>query len=449
MDYLKILKLPSETLMEVQRQLNLNLSQIGYIHAYLFHRTDNLTELAEYTGVPRSTLRDTKQSLIDAGLLDKDRGILPLLDAIQHARTVTHQGQNASNDLFSALTSYEQILVLDQFMCRVCNKTREANPGCKYSIRKVAEGENVFESRAVICSECAKRLDEEVVKENLEIWIRARRNWLEDREGTFLTDLEQDIISRIRSKNSDGVSPLTTPSTRKNFNNTNTELNSEPSVGRLFPSEKGGEPPGSPQVSGKKSKKSISSDDEEDVGGLESASEPTKHKPPKKKIGRKAELAKQRYEARVKHIEKTPPEEWTTMDLQLYFNEKIKKAFGFSSKGLSASEKNKHTDTILNGCADVEECLKFFDWVVVHWFEFWFADDKGPPTMRDIASRFEKLYGAFKDKGQARAIMAREGSVATHIEGDGVEIKTDFTPEQEKKREKSIQNLEKLEKELL
>lgn len=201
MEHLPLLRrwLPASEIIRLQKRLGISPQQVWFIMACSALENPNDTMLSEYTGVPRTSIRDIRKSLIDSGLMDEEWGLEGLFEAI-----VTGQGDsiNPGNESFDSLTPHEKLMVLDQFECRVCHVKWRPDGPVRFRVGRLTKGE-MLSTRVVVCEKCIGHLKDPDVLVRMGHYLRGREERLKDRQMTCLSNLEQENIATIRARAQD------------------------------------------------------------------------------------------------------------------------------------------------------------------------------------------------------------------------------------------------------
>ena len=462
-DALKLLNsVPFGELVGVQKQLSLTANQIWYIATYWATPAEGDTELSEITGVPRTTIRDIRQSLADAGLFNERDGFTPLIARMAELRgeRVAIQPMHPPTPPFESLDAYEQLLVLDQFTCRICFNKWNMNGSCGtgFRIRKVADGESVFASRAIICNDCTPALNDQNILDRLRLYLRHRSERLNSLSGHALTDLEYSCIMKIRAKKA-GSNPAAELSVATNSELVTTNspadkldaISDERASGltresayvpdEVFrdnrvpraehdtvnsgiallseaktASESNGEPRAAASLGRGGKKKSISSAEEEPTEELENADVPKCHDVVReRKASKRAQAILEKNAKRLEKIRDIPYEEWTAHDMTIYFWDKHYRKYGYAQNKEAVTERQKHVnDMLLSLEGSVAEFIKFTNWVMDNWHTLWFAHDDTTPTTRNVSSRMGDIMPVYF--GGTRDIAIQQTRANPHID---------------------------------
>jgi len=198
MDYLSLLKrwMPASELLKFQKRLELSPNQCWFVMAMYAFGDPSDRKLSDITGVPRTTIRDIRKSLLDLGIYSEERGVDDVFQMLSDEQSDVY---GVANDTFDSLTAHEKVMVLDQFECRICyTKWRPGER--KFHAVKVGEGNSVLDTRLIVCSECRGELKNPDILERMKHYLRGREERLNDRKMTSLSDLEQKTIATIRAR---------------------------------------------------------------------------------------------------------------------------------------------------------------------------------------------------------------------------------------------------------
>ena len=441
-----------------QKQLGINAVQAWYLMSCIEYTTTHTPDIAEFTGISQSTIRDLKHQVKAAGWMDENEGLEPLLVQLSDLEKQPMVAGVVSSDnlFFDNLGAWEQVMVLDGFTCRVCNYKWEPDCVRGFGVKKVVSsdsGDTFHNSRVVLCDHCIEEAKREEPKKRLAMYLKGREDRLKDRENSYLTDLEDKNLKKIRAKKGESTksvpavpaenkigknivitkdmpekadvsepekkSPPTPPPFKKLIGEETEDVNKrqDPSNQKQASDSKGWDEQSSPTVMPpiKRSKKSITPDKEGEPCEMDSSEAPLA-KPPKDR-GKKAEDARERWAKNLEKLETTPHEYWDTKMMRHYFEHERFKVFHYSgsdSKKITMPEKDKHINAIeavLN--YDIEEYIKFIPWVMKNWQSFWFGQD-GFPSFRNVIAHLDDLMGEYKS-GHIRENLAIKASGVSHV----------------------------------
>ena len=466
-----------------QKKLGLKVSLAWYFIACVEYGTIDTSELAELTGLSISTIRDLKAQAKAAGWVDDHDGLNPFLMILSdlESQAIIAGTNSPMNLFFNSLGTWEQVMVLDQFSCRICNKKWTSECEVGFKVVKVAVGDTFHSSRVVLCKHCLDKAKESEWQKRFSLYLKHRDDRLKDRDNSYLSDFEDEIIRKIRDKKNENVNSFQAGAAEKEFihNVVDTTKGSKrvevaevepppPLINppynnkceNVFVDNEKTSPANQKQVSDlqgedglcpprvippkKRSKKSIKPENEEPVEEMTSSDTP--EKPNKEKKERTAK----KWSELIKQIETLEPEHWNTSHKLCYFEKEREKIYRFSgehSRKESYPEKNQHITAIEDvlGC-DIHEFIKFVPWIMQSWSKFWFGKD-GFPTLRNVKTHLDDLIGEYRSS-DVRENLAIKASGVCHVGVLEAPETIDITPEemaaQEAKRLKIREEIDAL-----